>query len=222
MKIDCFVLDFVEKHLSGHGLELGAQAAPFKTNQHTSMSYADKYTVDEMFEDLKVKRQIKKEDITKPDFIVFDAFSFDIVDDFFDFFCCSHVIEHTCNPIGAIEEWLRVVKPGGYVYFICPDKRETFDYDRPITPVSHLVEDYENDSVTTEYAHYLDCCTIINKAPTEAQRYYINQKNIHVHVFTEESIMSLLSYIKKFFEFDILDIKKEGMHVACLLQKKVA
>ena len=41
----------------------------------------------------------------------------------FDFVYASHVLEHLKSPLEAIEEWLRVVKKGGYVIIITPDKR---------------------------------------------------------------------------------------------------
>jgi SAM-dependent methyltransferase len=57
-----------------------------------------------------------------------------------DFVVSSHVIEHFFDPIKAVKEWLRVVRPGGYVYVIAPHKRRTFDKDRPRTPLSELLD----------------------------------------------------------------------------------
>jgi ubiquinone/menaquinone biosynthesis C-methylase UbiE len=37
-----------------------------------------------------------------------------------DFVISSHVIEHFPDPIKALKEWYRVVKPGGYLYIIAP------------------------------------------------------------------------------------------------------
>lgn len=44
-------------------------------------------------------------------------------DDTFDFVYASHILEHLKDPLKAVEEWLRVVKKGGYVIIITPDKR---------------------------------------------------------------------------------------------------
>jgi predicted SAM-dependent methyltransferase len=43
----------------------------------------------------------------------------------FDFVYATHCIEHLKDPLKAINEWLRVVKKGGHVIIICPDKRFT-------------------------------------------------------------------------------------------------
>ncbi len=57
-----------------------------------------------------------------------------------DFVISSHVLEHCYDLIGTIKEWLRVVKPDGFVYVIFPHKERTFDKERPRTPLSELKE----------------------------------------------------------------------------------
>ncbi len=57
-----------------------------------------------------------------------------------DFVISSHVIEHFADPIKALREWYRVVKPGGYLYIIAPHKERTFDKERPRTTLAELIE----------------------------------------------------------------------------------
>jgi SAM-dependent methyltransferase len=40
----------------------------------------------------------------------------------FDFVFSSHCLEHMTNPNNAIVEWWKLVKPGGYLFFIVPDE----------------------------------------------------------------------------------------------------
>ena len=42
----------------------------------------------------------------------------------FDFVYSSHVIEHTPNPISALNDQLRVTKPGGMIYAVMPNKKK--------------------------------------------------------------------------------------------------
>jgi SAM-dependent methyltransferase len=58
--------------------------------------------------------------------------------DSFDFVLASHVIEHFPDPIRALEEWRRVARL--YVVLVVPHRDRTFDRDRPLTPLSELVE----------------------------------------------------------------------------------
>jgi SAM-dependent methyltransferase len=56
----------------------------------------------------------------------------------YDFVLASHVIEHIYDPIGAIEEWVRVARR--YVYLVVPHKERTCDRPRPVTPVDELLQ----------------------------------------------------------------------------------
>ncbi len=60
-----------------------------------------------------------------------------------DFVINSHVIEHFPDPIKALKEWHRVVRPGGYIYVTAPHKERTFDKDRDRTTLAELIERHE-------------------------------------------------------------------------------
>ena len=64
-------------------------------------------------------------------------------DEEFDYVISSHVIEHIFDPIAAIKEWLRVIKPGGYVFTIAPLKQYVPYEHRPITQLSELIDRHE-------------------------------------------------------------------------------
>lgn len=56
-----------------------------------------------------------------------------------DYVLTSHVLEHFWDPMNAIGEWLRVVRPGGYLYMIVPHKERTFDAQKPRTTLAELI-----------------------------------------------------------------------------------
>ena len=60
-------------------------------------------------------------------------------DNCMDYVLSSHVIEHFFDTIGAISEWLRVIRPGGYVFMIIPHKDRIYDINRPVTTVAELL-----------------------------------------------------------------------------------
>ena len=60
----------------------------------------------------------------------------------FDCVIASHVIEHIPDPIGWLGQLASVVKPGGEIGLVVPDKRFTFDYNRRLTETSDLVDAY--------------------------------------------------------------------------------
>ena len=59
-----------------------------------------------------------------------------------DFVLSSHMLEHSANPILALSEWKRLLKDDGYLVLLLPDKKHTFDHRRPITPLAHLIDDF--------------------------------------------------------------------------------
>ena len=71
----------------------------------------------------------------------------------YDFVASSHCLEHVANPIKALREWARVLKPGGAFALVLPDGAETFDRQRPVTPLAHLVDDYEKDVGEDDLTH---------------------------------------------------------------------
>lgn len=56
----------------------------------------------------------------------------------------------------TVGELFRIVKLGGHVVIACPDKCYTFDRNRALTPLLHLVREFQDevDHVTDD--HYLD------------------------------------------------------------------
>jgi len=71
----------------------------------------------------------------------------------YDFVLSSHSLEHIANPIKAIGEWLRVLKKGGVLLLIVPDKNYTFDHNRPFTTFEHLMDDYDQGTTEHDLTH---------------------------------------------------------------------
>ena len=58
----------------------------------------------------------------------------------FDYVIAAHVIEHIPDPVGWMDDLTRVLRPGGILSLIIPDKRYCFDINRSLTEVSDLVD----------------------------------------------------------------------------------
>lgn len=57
-----------------------------------------------------------------------------------DFVFSSHVLEHFPDPIRALREWDRVLRPGGVMLAVVPHKERTFDRHLPRTPLATQFE----------------------------------------------------------------------------------
>jgi SAM-dependent methyltransferase len=71
----------------------------------------------------------------------------------YDFVLSSHMLEHTANPLRALAEWGRLLKSGGALVLVVPHRDGTFDHRRPITTMSHLVEDFETSMGEDDLTH---------------------------------------------------------------------
>ncbi|MDP9128260.1 MAG: class I SAM-dependent methyltransferase, partial [Pseudomonadota bacterium] len=72
-----------------------------------------------------------------------------------DFVLTSHVLEHFLDPIKALNEWYRVIKPGGYLFLIVPHKDRTFDKHRSRTTLDELLARHAAHVVNTPSEHHL-------------------------------------------------------------------
>jgi len=71
----------------------------------------------------------------------------------YDVVLSSHTLEHTANPLGALKEWLRILKDQGLVVLVVPHKEGTFDHRRPVTRLGHLIEDEANGTTEHDLTH---------------------------------------------------------------------
>jgi hypothetical protein len=123
-----------------------------------------------------------------------------VPDGSYDFLVAAHVLEHMRNPIGSLVHWLRVVRDGGQVYLVVPDKRSMFDRLRVRTTLEHLVLDYQRPSAERDFEHYLDYAVFVQHAATdqaiaEATRLLDSGFSIHFHVFLPQDVVRLVQWV---------------------------
>lgn len=182
--------------LSGRGLEIGPLHQPMPTHDRIQMQYVDYLSV----EDLRRRYpELHRLDLVSPDFID-DAQSLaTIQDESFDFLVAAHVIEHMRNPLGALQQWRRCLRPGGKLYLVVPDKRCGFDRTRVRTTLEHLILDYHEPSSERDFEHFLDYAVHVQKARShdaieEAHRLVKSDYSIHFHVFLPEDVVALVRW----------------------------
>jgi len=75
--------------------------------------------------------------------IVAEGDDLPLEDNSVDYVISSHVLEHFFDPVAAVKEWLRVVKPGGYVFSIVPKQDALPTETRPCTQLQELLDRHE-------------------------------------------------------------------------------
>lgn len=150
-----------------------------------------------------------------------------IDDDAFDFVASSHVLEHTSNPPRQIQEWLRIVRSGGIVYMIVPDKRFCFDRRRELTPITHFVDEFESDVTSISLDHYRDYIVNTNEedglvrdtSDACIEKWHQQQRSIHAHTFTAESLRQFLDHFSARLSFQVVHFDADGLDIHAALRK---
>lgn len=127
-----------------------------------------------------------------------------IADATYDFLLASHILEHVANPVKALKEWHRVLRPAGSLLVLLPNKEHTFDHRRPYTPLAHLIEDYEANTGEDDLTHLDEILRLHDLAmdrPAGTLEKFRNRslKNfenraLHHHVFDPNMIPDLFSF----------------------------
>ncbi len=194
------------RHLVGSGIEVGPGHHPLvESNRWLAVRYLDRWEPDrnaELFPELGGAT------FTKPDLVVDlnrDALE-PLASESEDFIVCSHVLEHLANPLRAIDDFHRVLRPGGTLLILLPDRRRTFDRDRLPTELAHVVADFEAGEVEVDDEHIIEFLTNTGSLPeslrdvvTDPQRRASvldrhRDRSIHVHCWTMEEFVPVIEY----------------------------
>lgn len=128
-----------------------------------------------------------------------------IADNTYDFVLSSHVVEHTANPILAMSEWKRVLKDHGMMVLIAPHKEGTFDRNRPVTTLAHMIEDFEHKTPETDTTHLSEILALhdLSRDPGAGSRAAFEERcannlairGMHHHVFDTALLMELVDHM---------------------------
>jgi len=185
----------IRKYCIGRGLEIGAGKYPYCDPKTTL--FLDKYTDN-------------KDGTPAPD-IISDATTIPRADACFDYVLSSHVLEHMQDTIGALKEWVRVLKQGGTLFLILPHGDRTFDRHREKTTLEHHIRDHEELGDAPDYSHNEEIEIGWSKnedfeqsrleyerewgAPCWDFEFRLKNGVIHFHVWTQDEIVRLVQFL---------------------------
>ncbi|MDO8444899.1 MAG: methyltransferase domain-containing protein [Deltaproteobacteria bacterium] len=191
-------------YLNGAGIEIGALHNPLRVPGHVRVKYVDRMPAEDL---RKHYPELGTHNLVKIDVIDDGERLAGFEDQSQDFVIANHFLEHSQNPIGVVNNQLRVIKSNGILYLAIPDKRYTFDIDRPVTSFEHLVRDFEDGPGWSRRQHFEEWVTLVGKTQgIEEIARRTNQLleidySIHYHVFTASEIMEFFSRLKRYVKY---------------------
>ncbi|HQR94557.1 MAG: hypothetical protein B7Y15_12990 [Bacteroidetes bacterium 24-39-8] len=127
-----------------------------------------------------------------------------VSDDQYDFVLSCHSLEHVANPLKAIMGWKRIIKTGGKLALVLPDKEYTFDIKRPYTQFEHLLDDYQRNTPETDNTHFEEVIDLhdftrdgfLQSKVDLEKRTMLNLENraVHHHVFSLKLVAEMLEW----------------------------
>jgi len=186
------------EYIRGEGIEIGALHQPLAIPKNVNIKYVDRLKSENL---ILHYPELKDCDVVQPD-IIDDAQNLKTIgNDRYDFCIANHVLEHMSDPIGALLNWIRILKPGGILYFSVPDIENPLDNGRDLTTLEHFITDHLDSSDPRDFSHFVDCAKYWNKLSDDneilrvARENYEKSYSIHYHTFNSKSMHDLLSYI---------------------------
>ncbi|MGP0036346.1 MAG: class I SAM-dependent methyltransferase [Solirubrobacteraceae bacterium] len=209
--------DELARHfIRGSGLEIGAAYGPLQVLPGTSVTYVDRMTVDELRDHYP-----ELAELIIPVDVVDDGERLTTVpDESQDFIIANHFLEHCEDPIGAIESHLRKLKPGGILFYAVPDKRYTFDFRRPVTPLEHMISDHHHGPERSRDEHYEEWARLVDGHNSASDLDAANY-SIHMHVWTQAEFLELLLHCRRQFadSFEIEAFARRSLEIVVVLRK---
>lgn len=200
--------DLIGLQISGQVLEIGPGSRPFTVSPNAQVFYADRSV--EGGRDANWPELIGSPSGVQAHYdINLDTQGLTpIAHGALDGVVASHVIEHVANPLGVIAEFHRVLKDGGKLLLVVPDRTRTFDAVRAPTPFAVPLAKYKAAAREVDEASIREFCEAIYRQPRihpptvrewhdpcqlNAERVALHRRrSIHVHVWTPEEFASLL------------------------------
>lgn len=224
MNIQGYKFDYREQQAfkaidpNGKGLEIGPLDKPMATKEKFNVKYVDHLTQSQLKEKYSNNEFVNLKNIIEVDFVTNNKPLTEIIkNEVFDFIIASHVIEHIPDFIGFINQCLTLLRQGGILSIIAPDKRYSFDIYRRISTFSDIysayIEQRFEPTIRDICEHYFEVVKVspielwentnllvLNKYHTYDEAIQIASKALkeswkidcHVWVFTYDSFLSLI------------------------------
>jgi len=130
----------------------------------------------------------------------------------YDFVFAPYVLERLINPLQAIKEITRILKPRGFCIVVLPWKDETCDHLREVSQFSEILDHYKiqrDETDVRDHLYEILCNYDVDRDPTvhsieklvERSLDHYENRALNVHVFD----FDLIKKCFEFFNYTVID-----------------
>jgi SAM-dependent methyltransferase len=203
----------------GEGLEIGPLSSPILSKDQAKVFYLDHESTEGLRKKYK-NEPVELSKIVDVDYVLKDGkLAKTVGENKFDYALASHVIEHIPDTVRWLQDIEKILKPGGFLSLVIPDKRFTFDFNRRISLPADIMGAYYDQltrfSSAMMYDFARECMLEVDTAQawhnpeqylTAPRRWSLEQVNdkckrnldpkqyvdCHCFVFTPQSFIEIL------------------------------
>jgi predicted SAM-dependent methyltransferase len=193
--------NFAAQHyLAGDGIEIGALHVPLAVPPAARVRYVDRLPPDEL---RRQYPELEDRPLVEVDILDDGERLAKLQDGSQDFVIANHFVEHCENPILALTNMFRVLRPGGVLYMALPDMRYTFDRHREVTTIDHIVRDFQYGPAASREQHFEEFARCFGSDRTdeevahEVERLKKLDYSIHFHAWTQIEMLELLIVLRR-------------------------
>jgi SAM-dependent methyltransferase len=188
--------DLARRYIRGSGIEIGALHRPVPLPADARVRYVDIMGREALLATYSTAVYGNPKWVVETDVIDDGERLSSFADESVDFIIANHMLEHTEDPIAAIEQQVRVLKPGAVLFLTLPDPRRTFDALRSRTPVAHVLEDHQAGPEVSRQAHHEEWarveCVPDHRIAERVAEFAREGARHHFHVWELEDFLELL------------------------------
>jgi predicted SAM-dependent methyltransferase len=187
--------------LRGRGIEIGALQKPLPVSHDAEVTYVDRMSKENLYESYPELRESDLVDVG----LIDDGETLSTLESGSQcFIIANHFLEHCQDPIRTIKNFLRVLRPGGFIYMAIPDMRRTFDRDRPRTALRHIVADHMSGAEMSREHHFHEWVTLVephfgrvyagDAIGARVRELIAQNYSIHFHTFVPDDVHALINH----------------------------
>jgi GT2 family glycosyltransferase/2-polyprenyl-3-methyl-5-hydroxy-6-metoxy-1,4-benzoquinol methylase len=183
-------LELANRFLKGDGIEIGALHNPLQVPEAARVRYVDRLSIADL---RKHYPELAALNVVDPSIIASGENLEPVATGSQNFVVCNHVLEHMRDPLRALDEWVRVLAPGGVLYVSIPNRNNPHDRLRPVTSLEHILEDHQeqgrkgSDADHASFFEWSHSAHAHDMGPDDRDRHardlIAQDYSIHFHVF---------------------------------------